>query len=61
MKGLIAPSLLPIPIGGSSKEFTNWLFLREVSSRAGGNNRRVGWLLQAKPYRATVTGEKPCR
>ncbi|MBB2720890.1 UNVERIFIED_ORG: hypothetical protein GGE64_001522 [Rhizobium etli] len=34
MKGLKAPSVLPIPIGGSSKEFTNWLFLREAASHA---------------------------
>ena len=30
MKGLIAPSLLPIRPGGSSKQFTIWLFLREA-------------------------------
>jgi hypothetical protein len=32
MKGLIAHPHLPIPTGGSSKEFTSQLFLREPSS-----------------------------
>jgi hypothetical protein len=31
IKGLIARLLLPIPSGCSSKEFTNWLFYREVA------------------------------
>ncbi|MGR9187295.1 hypothetical protein ACU8L2_31235 (plasmid) [Rhizobium leguminosarum] len=47
MKGLIAPSLLPIPFGGSSKEFTSWLFLREVSSHPGWNNLCANGLQQA--------------
>jgi hypothetical protein len=32
MKGLVTQPLLPIPLGRSSKEFTGWLFLREVPS-----------------------------
>jgi hypothetical protein len=47
MKGLIVSSLLPIPFGGSSKEFTSWLFLREVSWHPGWNNLRANGLQQA--------------
>lgn len=57
MKGLIAPSLLPIPFGGSSKEFTSWLFLREVSSHPGWNNLCATGLQQANANRR----RDPCR